>query len=172
MRYGTIRIEDGRGHLLSDKRRTYSTRDRNPEGKMSQDHVTPIAKQLPYLRRFSRCLVSDRGLADDLVRDCLVEALARTGEISPDAELRPWLYKILWSCFERSEHHNAGVNVLERLPDEERAVLGLVSLDGIGYKEAAQILRVDVRTVRSRLSHARHALGDVGDSFVPRSAAE
>jgi RNA polymerase sigma-70 factor (ECF subfamily) len=56
------------------------------------------------------------------------------------------------------------------LPDEERAVLGLVSLDEMGYRQAAQILHVDVATVRSRLSHARHTLGDAIDGGMAPSA--
>src|SRR5262245_20047903 len=120
---------------------------------MSQDHVNAIAKQIPYLRRFSRCLVSDKAAADDLVRDCLIDALARPGDTPRDAELRSWLYAILWSCFERSVRPGSGYTALDQLPDDERAVLGLVSLDGMGYKEAAQILHLDVKTVRSRLSH-------------------
>ncbi len=41
------------------------------------------------------------------------------------------------------------------LPDEQRAVLGLVTIEGLSYKEAAEILEVPVGTVMSRLSRAR-----------------
>jgi RNA polymerase sigma-70 factor (ECF subfamily) len=137
---------------------------------MPMDNVTLIAKELPYLRRFSRCLLADRMAADDLVRDCLLEALERKAEIDADTDVRAWLYAILWSHHEKSAHHRRGESALERLSVDQRAVLGLVSLDGMRYREAARILHLDVRTVRTRLSDARHALGD-GMSIARRAAA-
>ncbi len=44
------------------------------------------------------------------------------------------------------------------LPAEQRAVMTLVVLDGLTYKEAAEILSVPTGTVMSRLSRARAAL--------------
>lgn len=45
------------------------------------------------------------------------------------------------------------------LPDEQRAVLLLVSVEGATYKEAAEILEIPIGTVMSRLARARLALG-------------
>ena len=123
--------------------------------------VSAIAKHLPYLRRFSRCLLSDKAAADNLVRDCLIEALERTREIAPETDVRAWLYAILWSRHEKSSDRRHGESALQRLSDDQRAVLGLVSLDGMRYRDAAKILHLDVREVRTRLSAARHALGDM-----------
>jgi RNA polymerase sigma-70 factor (ECF subfamily) len=47
-----------------------------------------------------------------------------------------------------------------RLPDEQRAVLALVAIDGRSYQEAAEILEVPIGTVMSRLSRARRKLLD------------
>lgn len=44
------------------------------------------------------------------------------------------------------------------LPEEQRAVLHLVTVEGLGYSEAAQALGVPVGTVMSRLARARAAL--------------
>jgi RNA polymerase sigma-70 factor (ECF subfamily) len=42
-----------------------------------------------------------------------------------------------------------------RLPDKERAILLLVCVEGLTYKEAAEILSVPIGTVMSRLARAR-----------------
>lgn len=44
------------------------------------------------------------------------------------------------------------------LPEPQRAVLSLVAIEGLSYKEAADVLEVPVGTVMSRLSRAREAL--------------
>lgn len=44
------------------------------------------------------------------------------------------------------------------LPEPQRAVLSLVAVEGLSYKEAAEVLEVPVGTVMSRLSRAREAL--------------
>lgn len=48
-----------------------------------------------------------------------------------------------------------------RLPEEQRAVLMLVSVDGMAYREAADALGVPIGTVMSRLSRARLALAEM-----------
>jgi RNA polymerase sigma-70 factor (ECF subfamily) len=47
---------------------------------------------------------------------------------------------------------------MARLPDEQRAVLLLVCVDGRSYNEAADALAIPIGTVMSRLSRARAAL--------------
>ena len=44
------------------------------------------------------------------------------------------------------------------LPDEQREVLVLVALDGLAYKDVAEILELPLGTVMSRLGRARDAL--------------
>lgn len=44
------------------------------------------------------------------------------------------------------------------LPEAQRAVLSLVAVEGLSYKEAAEVLEVPVGTVMSRLARARDAL--------------
>ena len=48
--------------------------------------------------------------------------------------------------------------VLAKLPEEQRAVLELVVVEGCSYREAAGILEIPIGTVMSRLARARSAL--------------
>jgi RNA polymerase sigma-70 factor (ECF subfamily) len=50
------------------------------------------------------------------------------------------------------------------LPDDCRAVLALVSIDGLSYSEAAEALAIPAGTVMSRLSRARRLLIAILDS--------
>jgi RNA polymerase sigma-70 factor (ECF subfamily) len=47
---------------------------------------------------------------------------------------------------------------LATLPEEQRVVVSLVLVDGMAYREAAEILGVPIGTVTSRLARAREAL--------------
>jgi RNA polymerase sigma-70 factor (ECF subfamily) len=58
---------------------------------------------------------------------------------------------------------------VDRLPAEQRAVLLLVSVDGLSYRDAAEVLEVPVGTVMSRLSRAREALGKALDEGLPEA---
>ena len=53
---------------------------------------------------------------------------------------------------------NSVVELVARLPEEQREVVGLVLVEGLSYKEAAQIIDVPIGTVTSRLARARDAL--------------
>ena len=47
---------------------------------------------------------------------------------------------------------------LSRLPDEQREVIALVLVEGLAYKEAAEILDIPIGTLTSRLVRGRSAL--------------
>jgi len=50
------------------------------------------------------------------------------------------------------------VRAVEQLDDDQRLVVGLVSVQGFSYREAAETLEVPIGTVMSRLSRARKRL--------------
>lgn len=52
----------------------------------------------------------------------------------------------------------AALDAVMRLPDDQRAVIALVVVEGFAYRDAAEILNVPIGTVMSRLSRARAAL--------------
>ena len=45
-----------------------------------------------------------------------------------------------------------------RLPPDQRVLIALICVDGLSYKEAAEVLGVPIGTVMSRLARARRAL--------------
>ncbi len=50
---------------------------------------------------------------------------------------------------------------MERLPDEQREVLALVAVEGLSYREAADVIGAPIGTVMSRLARARTRLGEL-----------
>jgi RNA polymerase sigma-70 factor (ECF subfamily) len=140
------------------------------------------------LRRFSRALVGDAALADDLVQDCLERAMIKSHLYDPARPLRAWLYAVLRNLFIsglRRDRRSAVVKsvddlaggegsvaanqeerlsvalvaeALDRLPHDQREVIVLVALEEMSYRDAAEIAGVPIGTVMSRLSRARAAL--------------
>jgi RNA polymerase sigma-70 factor (ECF subfamily) len=49
-------------------------------------------------------------------------------------------------------------DAMTRLPDEQRIAVGLVLVEGLSYKEAAEIMAVPIGTLTSRLARGREAL--------------
>ncbi len=49
-------------------------------------------------------------------------------------------------------------SAMDRLPDGQRAVLTLVAVEGLNYREVAEVLNIPEGTVTSRLVRAREAL--------------
>jgi RNA polymerase sigma-70 factor (ECF subfamily) len=137
---------------------------------------------IPALRRFARALARDAETADDLVQDTLVRAL-RGEHLFHGGDLRTWTFTILLNL-DRNRRRGLArkpfLAVIEDvdpagppgtdgtgrdiarglvlLPQEQREVLLLVTLEGLSYREAAEVQGVPVGTVMSRLSRARTAL--------------
>jgi len=58
--------------------------------------------------------------------------------------------------------HNIEISEVDRalhqLPDEQREVISLVLIEGMAYKEAAEVLEIPIGTLTSRLVRGRQAL--------------
>ncbi|MEM6682373.1 MAG: RNA polymerase sigma factor [Pseudomonadota bacterium] len=54
--------------------------------------------------------------------------------------------------------HRDTLNAIDGLPEEQKLIVALVLVDGRSYQEAADILRIPVGTVMSRLARARRRL--------------
>jgi RNA polymerase sigma-70 factor (ECF subfamily) len=51
------------------------------------------------------------------------------------------------------------IRTVDQLPEKQRTVMLLVTVEGLSYQEAASVLGVPVGTVMSRLSRARQSVG-------------
>jgi RNA polymerase sigma-70 factor, ECF subfamily len=145
-----------------------------------------IVALLPRLRRFARNLVRNPHDADDVVQIAVERALLRQDQWRSDARLDSWLFKILrnaWIDQVRSrgrqakifmpEEHGEHVGeasmereidrwtaetALTRLPEDQRLAVSLVLIEGLSYKDAAEVLEVPIGTLTSRLARGREAL--------------
>jgi RNA polymerase sigma-70 factor, ECF subfamily len=61
--------------------------------------------------------------------------------------------------------HQQIISAVERLPEAQRAVMLLVAVEGLSYREAASVLDIPIGTVMSRLARARQT---IGESFAAR----
>ena len=52
----------------------------------------------------------------------------------------------------------AAMRAMGSLPDEQREVVALILIDGLGYREAADVLDLPMGTIASRLARGRTAL--------------
>ena len=139
-----------------------------------------VEATIPALRRFARALTRDTEIADDLVQDTLVRAL-RSEHLFHGGEVRTWMYTILANLNRNRlrslarrpvmvpvDDGDAAVDApeggrdiergLATLVDEQRDALLLVVLEGLSYREVAEIQGVPIGTVMSRLARARHQL--------------
>ena len=145
-----------------------------------------IVALLPRLRRFARNLTRNPDDADDLVQIAVERALLKLEQWRRDARLDSWMFKIVrnvWidelrargrrdKIFLAAEAgENVGEAVMEReadlmsvqsamarLPEEQRMAVSLVLVEGLPYKEAAEVLDVPIGTLTSRLARGREAL--------------
>jgi RNA polymerase sigma-70 factor, ECF subfamily len=164
------------------------------------DIANCIEALIPRLRRYALALTRNEVAADDLVQDCLVRALAKQHLWQEGTDLRAWLFTILHNQHvnhvRRSVREGLAVAVCEtepsltraadhekrlelrdldralaQLPDEQRAVILMVGLEGMSYEAVADIIGVPVGTVRSRLSRGREALRHLM-GIIPDDQAE
>ncbi len=137
-----------------------------------------IEATIPALRRYARALTRDAETADEIVQDTLVRAL-RSEHLFHGGNVRAWLYTILTNLnrnrlrsisrrpvlapIKDGDATTAGADTgsrdiaraLEELAEEQRTALLLVVLEGLTYREVAEVQGVPIGTVMSRLARAR-----------------
>lgn len=146
-----------------------------------------LLELLPRLRRYAYALTGARHDADDLLQATLERLLTKGVPEAVEVDRwafrvcrNMWIDEIrarrvrsaipLEESAAREQTFD-GENVLmnklalteisdamDRLPEEQRAALSLVVLEGLSYAQAAEVLETPVGTIMSRIARARAAL--------------
>ena len=153
----------------------------------------PVVAHIPSLRRYARALTGDSWAADDLVQDTLERACSRWRLWLAGTDLRAWLFTLMHNLFigqvrqgltraklvptvdlEEVDHElrapdSSIANAIDlqrcllRLPDEQRVVLLLVTMEEMSYAQVAKVTGTPIGTVMSRLSRARERMRELLD---------
>lgn len=146
---------------------------------------------LPRLRRFARALARDAADADDLTQAALERALKARHQWQPGTRLDAWTMRIMRNCWIdetrsrarraqtfapeeagegvgaeprdielRAEMHDVD-RAMNALPAEQREAVALVLVEGLAYREAADLLDIPIGTLTSRLTRGRQALAQM-----------
>ncbi|MBM4080747.1 MAG: sigma-70 family RNA polymerase sigma factor [Planctomycetes bacterium] len=123
-------------------------------------------------------LLRDREEAEDVAQEALIKALTGIHKFRGEAQFFTWLYRITVNlCLGRQRRRRDELlksdpesqaeppvvtqlmveSVLESLSEPLRVALTLRELHQLTYEEIADVLRIPVGTVRSRLHEARKA---------------
>ncbi len=159
--------------------------DQDPASERFGDQLVAV---LPRLRRFARGLTGSSVEADDLVQAACERALARRHQFQEGTRFDSWMFRIVQTIWidqirsreVRKTDGDIGEDRLgsdepvrrvearltlaevrravDRLTPDQRAALLLVTVEGLSYKEAAEVVDVPVGTIMSRLARARIAL--------------
>ena len=73
---------------------------------------------------------------------------------------------------ERRMTLNRVLEAMDKLPQEHRELIALVSIEGVSYQEAAAILQIPIGTVTRRLVRARRALHAIAVEGVQKVEGE
>jgi RNA polymerase sigma-70 factor (ECF subfamily) len=145
-----------------------------------------LVELLPRLRRFARALTRHPADADDLVQLAVERALPKLDQLDTGSRIDSWMFRIIrnawiderrvrarWNAVLAPEEAGEQVgdasaqvqlallsvqSAMDTLPAEQRLAVALVLVEGLSYKEAADLLEVPVGTLTSRLARARTTL--------------
>lgn len=140
-----------------------------------------FARYREPLYGFFRRRLNNRERAEDLAQETFLAVIRAASRYEPRAQVRTYLYGIALkllaserrkpespSLSDHPEHEPSAENTsettlwvrkaIEQLEPHEREVLMLREYEQLSYVEIAELLRLPVNTVRSRLFRARMAL--------------
>ena len=160
-----------------------------------------LAAHLTRLWRYALVLSGRRDWAEDLVQATCLRALERAHQFQLGTRLDRWLFTILrsiWLNEVRAARIRLGegwapaefvlsvdgraaaeTNILaaqvlaavQALPEAQREAVLLVYVEGLTYREAAEVMAVPVGTIMSRLASARAQLSHLGANDAKKGRA-
>ena len=144
---------------------------------------------IPSLRAFAYSLSGRADRADDLVQETMTKAWAHQDSFQPGTNMKAWLYTILRNEFygqlrkrgrevedvdgvfssrvgvlpeQQGRLDLADMKIaLQKLPTDQREAVLLVGASGLSYEEAADICKVAVGTIKSRVNRGRTKLAEL-----------
>jgi RNA polymerase sigma-70 factor, ECF subfamily len=128
------------------------------------------------------------GNADDVMQDFVIQLFAKLGQFRFESSLETWAHRLAVNqslqylrkttreeqrarkvalatemvnapnCQNRAEDAEVLQLAMERIPGEQRAILHMKEVEGLGYEAIAKVLGIPEGTVGSRLNKARKEL--------------
>jgi RNA polymerase sigma factor (sigma-70 family) len=137
-----------------------------------------FARYREPLYGFFRRRLESKERADDLTQETFLAVIRATSRYQPRALVRTYLYGIALKLLAAERRRERRMDpspqpdavdgaldnslwvrgAIEKLDASEREILMLREYEQLGYSEIAELLRIPVNTVRSRLFRARMAL--------------
>ena len=130
-------------------------------------------------------MVRNREVANNLTEQTFVKAFRNIGGFRREASFTTWLYRIArnvtidWirehrrtrtdalneqaTQMSETETRQPMTEALQRLPEEQRAIVNLRDTEGLSYREIAEIMCLPEGIVMSRLFYARKKLNKLLD---------
>jgi len=171
----------------------------------SEEFEAVALPHLNDLFRTARRLLGEKAEAEDVVQEAYLQAWKSFHRFERGSNCRAWLFTIMFNTIHHyrrkwsgsfKEEGDEGLEekvrqpppvpekltdedvlaALDRIPSDFRAVVLLADVEEFSYKEVANILKVPIGTVMSRLSRARKLLRDelaaVAQSYGIRKASQ
>jgi RNA polymerase sigma-70 factor (ECF subfamily) len=132
--------------------------------------------------RYTYRMLGNRSDAEDATAETFLRVLRRSAELRADGAFRTWLFRIARNlCIDKMRQHKlmelpadaqysggeekATLRItiqqaLSDLPTEYREPLVLCDLEDMAAREAAEVLKISVPALKSRLYRGRRALRD------------
>ncbi|WP_448203108.1 PhyR family response regulator anti-anti-sigma factor [Azospirillum sp. sgz302134] len=124
-------------------------------------YARQLYDHLPYLRRYARALTGSTDAGDDLVTRCVEVAVMAPSRFGLEKGARIPLYALLNLLFDDEGEGRPAPSphpierALATLPEGERRMYLLITLEGLSVPEAAQVLEISAADAAERLTVAR-----------------
>lgn len=154
----------------------------------SRDVQIDFEKYVDNVFRFALSLSNDWHVAEDLTQECFLRAQQRQGQLQSALVVRSWLFKIVLNLWKdqlkkkkidavdgtdgdfqgREGRPDEGlsqresceqiVRLMQTLPNQQRSVLYLSSVEQFSNREIATLIQCSENSVKANLSIARKSL--------------